>query len=145
MRNEIEKIIYISYDANKKEVCIINEDNRNYCISRHIKSVLNALCISQGSSMEGRLYFFSKTQKIRKKVPLLVSEKHEVIFFPIYHKRAMNQLWIAYQPIKAVKSKEQQCEIIFKNNTSIEVEVNERSVKRQMARCKSMIKFLHKI
>lgn len=142
---DVTKILYLRYDANKKEVSVVLEDDQLLLIPQHIKQVLDSLCLMQGSDMQGRLTFFSKVQKIRKKVPLLISEKHEVIVFPIHHQRSKQQLWIAYQPIKYVSAVDNVSSVVFKDGTILEVSLSTRNIKRQMVRCKTMVKFLREV
>lgn len=145
MLTDVTKILYIRYDANKKEVSVIIEDNQLLLIPQHIKQVLDSMCLMHGSDMQGRLVFFSKVQKIRKKVPLLISEKHEVIVFPIHHQRSKQQLWIAYQPIKYIVAVDNVSSIVFKDGTNLQVSLSTRNIKRQMVRYKTMIKFLREV
>ncbi len=145
MQMNIEDVIAVLYDANTKKLTLVGNTQVITQYAKRVNHLLDELCLQHGSSREGRIAFFANALNIRKKVPLLISEKYEVIWIPMHTKRSKKQVWVAYQPIKKVVPLASGCEIHFKNDFVLCVDSTSRSVKRQLSRCKTMIKLLHKI
>ncbi|NBK96555.1 MAG: hypothetical protein EOM50_00800 [Erysipelotrichia bacterium] len=141
---DAKKINYLFYDAQSKQTKIKMCDQTQFIFNMRIKKVLELLCLRYGSTMQGRIEFFAYTLHIHQKVPLLVSERHELLLFSLYGMRHKEAMWIAYHQVKKVNNQKNLTTLLhFKNNEIIHVKINYRSIKRQMQRCKQMIQWLN--
>lgn len=146
MNIPIQDILYMYYHIQKAGTYIVYNNRTKIFVNSKIEHVLSQFCLQHGSTKEGRIHFFSHTQGIARKVPVLISEQYEIIFFPLFGKRNKDQIWIQYQPIKKIVNEDNiSTQIYFKNECELCVNVNYRSIRRQMLRCKRMIKFLQEI
>lgn len=140
---KVANINYIYYDEKQKSTFMMMCDDQHYQFALTCKQVLEQLCIRYGSTLKGRLDFFSTALQIHKKVPVLVSERYEIILFPLYGFRNKEAMWISYNQIKRIYNKENITTLIsFRNNVMLDVNLNYRSIYAQMRRCKRMINLL---
>lgn len=143
---DIEMINYLYYDEKEKCTLIVLSDKSQICFKGNCKKVLELLCIQYGSTLHGRTTFFSNALQVYRKIPVLISEKYEIMIFPLFGYRNKESMWLCFNAIKKVSNEEDlTTKITFKNNTCIQVGMNYRSIKTQMRRCKRMINLLNSL
>lgn len=139
-----EDILYFYYDNNQKKTIIIMANHNSYFYMGSCKMLLQQLCMKYGSTLQGRIAFVAKAADAAKKIPVLISERNEVIVFPLFGYRNEEAFWIAYQQVKKIHNEEDlTTRILFKNNTMIEIAISYRSIAKQLRRCKTVIKLLN--
>lgn len=115
-----------------KNVLLLEYDGLNTCVStlngdilykgNNIKKILNDSCISYGSSLNGRLKGSKYALKSKYKLPIIISEKEKLVFFPI--KEAGQEIWINFDMIKDVIRKKDDSLVVFKNGYKKEINVS---------------------
>lgn len=108
--------LYISSSGRK---CLVYEFDRNFEIDCSSKKLLDNNCILNGSSLSGRQIASKSYLKTNSKLPIIISESKEIIFFPTTSSRDSNCIWISYNNLKSYKKAGNYCELSFKNGEKI--------------------------
>ncbi len=115
-----------------KEVLLIDYDGLNTTVeTTHgdvifkgnvIKKILNESCINYGSSLNGRIKGSKYALKSKYKLPIIISEKEKLVFFPV--KEMGREIWVNFDMIKEVKRKNNGVDVSFKNGFNKEINVS---------------------
>lgn len=141
---DASKINYLYYDRKINKTMVVMDDHTQSEYAYSCKKILERLSMKYGSTLKGRIEYCSYTLKIYKKIPLIISERNEIIIFPLYGYRNKEAMWISFGAVKKVYNEENlTTKITFKNNDSIHVNINYRSINGQMRRCKRLIKIMN--
>lgn len=118
---------------------LITFNHETYTISKPVLSILKETCLQYGTTLEGSILAIKHHLNIKQKCPVLVSAKHQLMFFPIPLSLPHEKLWIRYVPsLQCKRIKDHQCVISY-NDKNISLEVDSRMVNRQIKRCKAYI------
>ena len=115
-----------------KEVLMIDYDGLNTNLTttygdmifkgNNIKSILNESCISYGSSLNGRIKGSKWALKSKYKLPIVVSEKEKLVFFPV--KEMGKEIWVNFEMINDVKRYKDSVKVEFKNGLKVDINVS---------------------
>lgn len=115
-----------------KEVLMIDYDGLNTNVTttygdvifkgNNIKSILNESCISYGSSLNGRINGSKWALKSKYKLPIVVSEKEKLVFFPV--KELGKEIWVNFEMINDVKRYKDSVKVEFKNGLKVDINVS---------------------
>lgn len=133
-----------SYEINEGTLAIISEDrgkskvledDNNYIINQKPYNIIDHSCKYFGSSYEGRKQGSKDIIGANYKLPIIVEDGRNIVFFPTLSADDDDCMWIAVNKIKNY----QECEfnttkITFLNNKSITVPLSYRSIQNQIFR-----------
>ena len=115
-----------------KEVLMIDYDGLNTNVTttygdvifkgNNIKNILNESCISNGSSLNGRINGSKWALKSKYKLPIVVSEKEKLVFFPV--KEMGKEIWVNFEMINDVKKYKDYVKVEFKNGLKVDINVS---------------------
>ena len=115
-----------------KEVLMIDYDGLNTNVTttygdvifkgNNIKNILNESCISNGSSLNGRINGSKWALKSKYKLPIVVSEKEKLVFFPV--KEMGKEIWVNFEMINDVKNYKDDVKVEFKNGLKVDINVS---------------------
>ncbi len=108
---------YIYYDYLTSRICKVQEDKKEYETGKNLKTYFNALCLQNGSTLEGRQKAFQWQTHHKKFTPIVVS--HNEIYFPLTSKRHPQCQWVLYQNIEHIHYTKKTCTIYFKDHTCL--------------------------
>ena len=78
------------------------------------------------------------------KVPILVEDSHDIIFFPVTSCINKNSIWISYQNlIKYNKFNDFSTVLFFKGNRKIKIDIRYNLVDNQVIRCLKLKSFIN--
>lgn len=106
-----KRTIYLEYDGNNTLIKTVNGEV-NYK-GNMVKKLLNYNCILYGSSLNGRKKASQIALKSKYKLPVVVSEKDKLLFFPINEEG--KEVWINYDMVKDLKKEGLKVKVEFKN------------------------------
>ena len=89
-----------------------------------------------GSSFDGRRLASKNIIGVDMKVPIIIEESKNVIFFPVSSCISKNSIWISYQNL--IKYSKIDCNssmLYFKNNKSIKLNTKYNLIDNQVIRC----------
>ena len=102
-------------------------------------------CLFFGCSYEGRREAVKDLIGIDMKVPILIEESRNIIFFPTNSCVKRNSIWISYQNLlKYTKFNEFSTVLYFCNKRKIKVDVKHNLIDNQVIRCLKLDTILSK-
>lgn len=144
----------IDYEINSETLLImpfsngkskIYEFDREFLTNRISNDIINDSCLFFGSTLEGRREAVKNILGIDLKVPILVEDTRNIIFFPTANCIHKNAIWISYQNLlKYYKFDEFSTVLCFRNNKQITVDVRYNIIDNQVIRCMKLESLLNK-
>ena len=98
---------------NGYETIVKEIDNDFNFAGNLVNSILNMSCIYYGSSLKGRIKGSKSILGGSYKLPIMISEKNNIIFFPI--KDQKNYTWINFNNVKSFEKMDNGINVVFKN------------------------------
>lgn len=118
---------------NKKSKIL--EDKGEYIIENTPFEILDYSCKYFGSSYEGRKEGTKSILNINYKVPIIVENSRNLIFFPTNSPTSEDCIWISLKNIKRIKEEDFNSTIIeFNNGKIISVPISKRTIENQILR-----------
>lgn len=137
-----ETLLLIPYGKGKTKVF---EFDRNFIINETSGNIIKNSCLFFGSSLEGRREAVKYILNINMKIPILVEDMKNMIFFPVSNCINKNSIWISYQNLlKYCKFNEFSTVLYFKNNEEVKVDVKYNLIDNQVIRCIKLESLLNK-
>ena len=133
----------IEYEINEETMAIIpisyyktliKETEKEYIIEKRAYEVMEDSCEYYGSTYKGRLAAAKKMLNSSYKIPIIIEESENIIFFPTKSSLLDDCCWINYNYIKKYEKFENRVKITFKNNEEIEVDMSKLSLENQISR-----------
>lgn len=129
---------------NEQGKCEILEDDCQYIVDEKPYKIMDYSCQYFGSSYEGRE---KGSQKMlgssRYKVPVIVEETKNLIFFPTVSPSSYDCSWLALNKIKKYEKSDQNTKITFQNNKEIIVPISYRTIENQVLRATRLESIMH--
>lgn len=125
------KTLYFLYNGYNT---IIKEINNTYEINGDIlKKILDYSCIYYGSSFKGRIKGSQNLLEAKYKIPIIVSEKERIIFFPLKTKN--EYMWINFNLVTKYFKENNKVKVIFKDDTCEIFDVSYTIFHNQILKC----------
>jgi competence transcription factor ComK len=130
----LENIIVI-YTVDDQQTMLIDHNLNNFITSVSMEDLLNVYCKKYGLDFDTTILNSRKMMKIRKNPPLILDFQRKHAYFRVFSGPHRQQIWIKYSPdIKCKKDKDGKFYLIFRNNFLINVDFDQRYLKRQHKR-----------
>lgn len=113
---------------------LIKEVENEYVIDKRAYKIMEESCEYYGSTYNGRLTAAKKILNSSYKIPIIIEESENIIFFPTKSSLLEDCAWINYNFIKSYVKKGKKVVITFKNNEEIEVDMSKLSLDNQISR-----------
>lgn len=111
------------------------EDGEEYIIECTPYEILDYSCKYFGSSYEGRKEGTKSILNINYKVPIVVENSRNLIFFPTNSPSSEDCIWISLKNIKKIVEEDFNCtKIEFNSGVSIVVPISKRTIENQILR-----------
>lgn len=110
------------------------EKNNEYIINKKAYEIMDDSCKYYGSTYKGRLNAAKKILDCSYKVPILVEESKNLIFFPTKSSLEDDCCWINFSSIKKIKKLESSSNVIFDNNKEYNFNISKLSLENQISR-----------
>ena len=134
----------MNYEINEGTLAIIAkenasskilEDDREYVINSTPYEIMDYSCKYFGSSLEGRKEGTKAILNIEYKVPIIVENSMNLIFFPTNSPDSADCIWISLKNIKTIKEDDfNSTRIIFNNDIEITIPISKRTIENQIFR-----------
>ena len=122
----------ISTDDNRTMVL---EDNNKYYLDSIPYQVMDYSCRYFGSSYEGRKEGTKAILDINYKVPIIVDNTRNIIFFPTNSPTSNDCSWISLKNIKKIEECDfNTTKIYFNNDVYIDIPISKRTIENQIFR-----------
>lgn len=133
MKYEINEDTLAIIPINKEQTKIIEKDNE-YIINEKAYDVMEYSCEYFGSSLEGRLNGAKNILGSIYKIPIIVEESREIIFFPTTSPQLETNIWISLKNIKKYEKSDKTTIIYFDNDKKVVVSTPYLSINNQILR-----------
>jgi len=129
---EINSATLAIIPVNEKTSNIIEEDNV-YTINKSTTEIIDNSCKYFGSSYIGRVEGTKHIIGYSYKLPIIIDEIREIIFFPTSSPK-YDCSWIALKQISRFEKSNQNSMILFKNNFKLELDISYNTLENQVLR-----------
>lgn len=113
---------------------LIKEYDNEYIIDKKAYQIMEESCEYYGSTYKGRLTASKKMLNSSYKLPIMIEESENIIFFPTKSSLLEDCCWINYNFIKKYEKDNKKVKIIFKNNEEISIDMSKLSLENQISR-----------
>ncbi len=138
-------MILNSYEINSETLLIIPlgkskskvyEIDGEYIVNLSPLTIIKDSCLYFGSSYEGRREGTRTLLEVDMKVPIIIEDSRNIIFFPTSSCINKDSIWVSYQNLlKYSKLNEFSTVLYFKNNKNIKVDTKYNLIDNQIIRC----------
>ena len=112
----------------------VYESDASFLVNKPVNKIIEESCEYFGSSFEGRKKGTTSLTGITHKVPIIIEESKNIIFFPTSSPRLDTCSWIALNHVLSYKKNDIYSEIQFKNNKKLLVNISFGSLDNQILR-----------
>lgn len=119
---------------------VVELDNE-IIINSNAYEIMDHSCCYYGSSYMGRTQGSKEILKCEYKLPIIVEESREIIFFPTESPRVQACIWLSLESIANVEGNSKECTIIFINGAKLKIYRSKYSIQNQIYRA-TRLKFL---
>ena len=142
-----------SYEINKDTCAIINidddvtkiiEDTQEYLLSKRSFEVMEDSCTYYGSSFEGRLKGTKMMLGASYKLPIIIEESNNIIFFPTNGNNNSKCSWISLNKVSSFEPQGGYTKVTFNCGKSIIVKITYTSFEMQLLRATRLQNLLSK-
>ncbi len=132
-----------SYEINKDTYAIVTVDdgvtkvlekNDEYFINKNSYEVMEDSCAYYGSSCEGRVKGTKTILGSNYKVPIIIEETNEIIFFPTEAATSANCIWLSLNNIKNYEKCNGFTKVTFNSGKELIVKMSISSFETQLLR-----------
>ena len=137
-----ETLVLIPIDNKKTKVV---EKNDTFLINASTLSIIKKSCLFFGCSYDGRREAVRHLIGIDMKVPILIEESRNIIFFPTSSCVNKNSIWISYKNLlKYTKFNEFSTVLFFLEKKKLKIDVKYNLIDNQVIRCLKLETLLSK-
>jgi len=143
---------YDNYEVNSNTLVIIPIGNKksriyeyggDFIVKKSSLSIIEESCLFFGSSYEGRKEGTKALLNVDMKVPIIIEDSRNIIFFPTSSCIRESSIWISYQNlIKYNKFNDCLTDLYFKNHVHVRVGCKYNLIDNQIIRCIKLEKAL---
>ena len=136
------------YEINPSTLCIYPIDKkRSYVyelddqfeVEMSCFDIINSSCLFFGSSYNGRRTGSTSLLNSTHKVPILIEESSEIIFFPTASVSNINCIWISYNNLESIKKIDKDySDVLFKHNREFKMKISYFILSNQVIRSKRL-------
>lgn len=110
------------------------ETQKEYTIEKDAYVVMDESCKYYGSTYKGRIKAAKEILNCSYKIPILVEESNNIVFFPTKSSLEHDCCWINFNYIESVEKFNNKCIVKFINNKKIIFNVSKLSIENQITR-----------
>ncbi len=126
---------FLFFDGNNT---LINEVNNQLCFKTNvINDILNNSCIYYGSTLKGRIISCKKLINSYYKIPVIISEKNNLLFFYINDNNLI--YWFNFLNIKDYYKKDKKLIVEFINDFKLVLNVSYSVFHNQILKCSRLL------
>lgn len=121
-----------------KNQFLIIEDKKIYTVNMSLSKFINYNCTYFGSSYEGRIKSSQLLLGMKYKLPIIIEESREIIFFPTKSQEHVDCEWIALNNIKTFEKKNFSTVVTFKDGMKTTFDISIESFENQFLRASKL-------
>ena len=118
------------------DTSMVYELDDEFVVKKSCVSILKDSCLFFGSSFDGRIESTKRFLDCKMKVPIVIEESKNMIFFPTNSFKNEKCIWISYNNLlKYCKNDKYSTLLCFKKNRNIVINIRYNIVDNQIIRC----------
>lgn len=114
--------------------CRVLEEEAEYIVNKSSYEIIDNSCKYFGSSYQGRYEGTKNLIGMNYKLPIIIEESRNIIFFPTTSPRLDDCYWISLNKISNYTIEDDKVYILFKNGTKIKVNISFFALENQILR-----------
>lgn len=119
----------------KNSNTLIIEEKKTILSKRNIMSIINESCKFYGSDYKGRISAIREFINSKYKIPILINENNNLIFFPTESIRNENVIFINYKKVLKYENFNDYIRIKLTNNIMLTTKISKYSFNEQLLKC----------
>lgn len=132
-----------NYEINSGTLAIIPIDeytskvielNNEYIVNKSCFEIIDDSCNYYGSTYQGRYEGTKNMIGMNYKLPIIIEESKNIIFFPTISPRLINCSWVSLNNLKTYLKNNDGSDIVFKNDSIINFNISIFSLESQILR-----------
>ena len=129
----IDTFVIIPIGKSKSKVY---EAGESFIVNKSSFKIIEDSCLYFGSSYDGRRYATKNLIGVDMKIPIIIEESRNIIFFPTSSCIRDNSIWVSYQNLlKYSKFNDLVTTLYFKNSKGIQIGCKYNLIDNQVIRC----------
>ena len=134
---------YLILETDRKKGKGVDEEGNIHTFDMPAGQLISAWCLRNAATMKGRQDAARTLFGWHQKIPVLISENSQEIWFPTAGEKAERNTWIRYEGVFSFhKKNEYETLIRLINGTECVIACNVRTVRMQMKRCQQLLDYL---
>lgn len=139
---EINSSTLVLIPLSVKETKVIEVDDE-FTVNDKCVKLVDRSCRFFGSSLIGRQEGSKSLLNVSIKVPIIVEESRNILFFPTNSPREESCMWVSYNNLlKYIKIDKRKTRLYFVNGKTIVVDISYNIIDNQVTRCIKLEKIL---
>jgi len=135
---EINPSTLCIYPIDKKRSYVYELDNQ-FEVNMSCFDIINKSCLFFGSTYNGRRQGSCSLLNTSHKVPILIEESNDIIFFPTASVDNMNCIWISYNNLESIKRIDSSySSVLFKENKEFKMRISYFILSNQVIRSRRL-------
>ena len=122
--------------------CLLLEGDQEYNINMSLQDFINYNCEYYGSSFEGRIKGSQNSLGMKYKLPIIIEESREMIFFPTKSYNNEKCTWLSLNNILKYEGTNKTTTVIFNSGVKKEYEISIESFENQILRATKLLLIL---
>lgn len=123
---------------NERKSCVYERDGK-YTVNMSCTKIIERSCLYFGSTYDGRRDASYTLLNARHKLPIIIEESNQLIFFPTAASDNPNCIWISYNNFEGIERIDSHfSRLYFKENNQFKVEVSSFIISNQIIRCQML-------
>ena len=127
-----------------KEVSKVIERDEYYIVHQSVSNIINDSCKYFGSSYKGRFEGSKSILHMNYKLPIVIDDFNNIIFFPTSSPRFGQCMWICLKNICSYEKRDNYSKILFVNDIEFELDISYYSLENQIFRASLLESLLRK-
>ena len=129
----VETLLIVPFEKEKSK---IYEVDGEYIVNLPPLEIIRNSCLYFGCTYDGRREAIKSMIGVDMKVPIIIEDTRNIIFFPTSSCINKDAIWISYQNLlKYSKLNDYSTVLYFKNNKSVNVDIKYNLIDNQVIRC----------
>lgn len=113
-----------------------------YVSKMDINTIIESSCSFYGSSYEGRIKWSKEILNTKIKLPVVIEESKNIIFFPTRSISNNDCIWLSYNNITRIEKNGNATNVFFNDNRVYSIDVSYDIIDRQIYNCLRLEKIL---
>lgn len=139
----INKSTYAIFSVDK-DVSKVIEEGETFLVDKSVMSIIEESCVYFGSTYDGRYRGSKKILNMNYKLPIVIEEYNNLIFFPTSSPRFQDCVWLSLNCISKYAKDENGSSVTFSNGDQISLNISYYCLENQVFRATLLDSLLRK-